>query len=96
MTPAALALLAEAYEHYRKTDNMRFHIIFKNKDYLFNAISSVEELERNGYIGNLSDELIDKILPKSRITINITPPEELSFDITFKGIEFIKQIDGQR
>ena len=91
MGSATLALLTESYEHYQKTGNKRFFISPKNPDYLFSAITSVEELRKSGYIDNLSKELLNKIPPRNKVTILIAPLEDLSFDITFKGIEFVEK-----
>lgn len=77
-------VLLEAYKHYENTGDKHFEVLPKSSDYLLSVINSVESLQENGYIVNVSDNLTnDK-------SIYLAPLESMSFDITTAGIEFVR------
>lgn len=90
MSPAELTLLTEAYENYQKTGNKHFTVIPKNSEYLLFVINSVPDLQERGYITNVSDNLLNED------SISLVPLEDMSFDITFRGIEFIEKTNRKR
>lgn len=77
-------ILLEAYEHYTNTTNRHFIVLPKNPEYLLNVLNSVQTLKENGYIDNVSDNLLNDS------PINIYPVESMSFDITSAGIEYVR------
>lgn len=77
-------ILFEAYEHFKKTNDMHFEILPKNPDYLLNVLNSVQILQNDGYITNVSENLLNDN------SIYLVPMESMSFDITLAGIEFVR------
>lgn len=78
------SILFEAYEQYQKTGNRHFDVFPKNQNYIIHAINTIPYLKDNGYIEQVSDNLL---LDTTNV-ISLVPLEPMSFDITRKGILF--------
>lgn len=76
-------ILYEAYEYYQKTGDKHFNVLPKNPDYLRLVINAVPDMLERRFIENVSDNLLNCS------SINLVPMENMSFDITFDGIQFI-------
>ncbi len=83
MSPAAYELLAKAYDHYLEDQDRHFSYLFKNGDDLFYSINGAQQLDRDGYIDNVSDAVYSS-------QVSIVPPEPIVFDLTDKGIGYMR------
>ncbi len=83
MSPAALELLTKAYNHYLKTYDRHFSYLFQNGNDLFLSVSGAQQLERDGYIDNVSDNVYSS-------KISIVPVEPITFNLTDKGIDYMR------
>lgn len=80
------SILYEAYEHYQKTGDRHFVALPKNPDYLLSVLNKVPYLLERGFVCNVSDNILNVS------SFDIVPLEEMSFDITFNGIQFIEAL----
>ncbi len=83
MSPAALELLTKAYNHYLKTYDRHFSYLFQNGNDLFFSVNGAQQLERDGYIDNVSDNVYSS-------KISIVPVEPITFNLTDKGIDYMR------
>ena len=83
MSPAALKLLTAAYENYVKTSKKFFSYQFRNADDLMSAVNGAQQLHEDGYIENVSESVYAR-------TVSIIPSEPITFELTFKGIEYMR------
>lgn len=83
MSPAAFELLSKAYEHYLKSYDRHFSYQFKNGNDLFYSINGAQQLDRDGYIDNVSDNVYSS-------QISIVPLDPIVFDLTDKGIGYMR------
>jgi hypothetical protein len=83
MSPTALELLTKAYKHYLETYDHHFSYLFKNENDLYYSRNGAQQLEKEGYIDNVSDNV-----HSSRISI--FPLDPITFDLTNKGIDFMQ------
>ena len=83
MSPAALKLLTAAYENYLKTSKKFFSYQFRNADDLMSAVNGAQQLHEDGYIENVSEAVYAR-------TVSIIPSEPITFELTFKGIEYMR------
>lgn len=85
MSPAALKLLTAAYENYLKTSKKFFFFSyqFRNADDLMSAVNGAQQLHEDGYIENVSESVYAR-------TVSIIPSEPITFELTFKGIEYMR------
>ena len=81
MSPAALKLLTAAYENYLKTSKKFFSYQFRND--LMSAVNGAQQLHEDGYIENVSESVYAR-------TVSIIPSEPITFELTFKGIEYMR------
>lgn len=79
------SILYEAYKHYETTGDKHFVVLPKNPKYLMDVLTSIDGLQKNGFVSNVSDNLINYD------SIHLSPMESMSFDITFAGIQFIER-----
>lgn len=77
-------ILFEAYEHYRETGDKHFRVLPKNPAYLSRVLNHISDMFQKGFIDNVSDNLLNAS------SISLVPLENMSFDITFHGIQFIE------
>lgn len=77
-------ILLEAYEHFKSTNDRQYKTIPKNPGYLVNLLNSVETLQADGYISNLSHNL-------SGNSTKLNPLEVMSFEITPAGVEYVER-----
>lgn len=77
-------ILLEAYEHFKSTNDRQYKTFPKNKSHLVNILNSVQALREDGYITNLSDNLIGN-------STSIFPPDMVSFEITPAGVEYVER-----
>lgn len=83
MSPAALKLLTATYENYLKTSKKFFSYQFRNADDLMSAVNGAQQLHEDGYIENVSESVYAR-------TVSIIPSEPITFELTFKGIEYMR------
>ena len=83
MSPAALELLSKAYKYYLKSYDCHFSYLCKNGNDLYYSINGAQQLDRDGYIDNVSDNVYS-------YQISISPPEPITFDLTDKGIHYMR------
>ena len=77
-------ILEEAYDHYQRSWNEKFTFLPKSPEYLVNVINTVPTLMNNGFITDVSNNLLECN------SISLTPPEYMSFTITSDGIEYVR------
>ena len=77
-----LEFLYEAYEHYKSTGDKHYKTRPYNPDYLRKAFYAFTYLQEQGYVENVSDNLLKRH--------NVNLEDFVSFDITSAGIEFAK------
>lgn len=78
-------VLEEAYEQYQQSGEREFIVIPKNPEYLIRVLNTVPTLLDEGYITNVTDNLLNDS------SIQIVPTEYMSFTITFDGIEYVRR-----
>ena len=83
MSPAAFKILTQAYNHYLESYDRHFSYLFKNADDLFYSVNGVLQLDEDGYIDNVSDNVYAS-------QISIVPPEPISFDLSDRGIDYMR------
>lgn len=72
--------LYEAYKHYKSTGDKHYKTRPYNADYLRKAFYALTFLQEQGYIENVSDNLLKKQ------SVNLE--SFISFDLTSDGIEY--------
>jgi hypothetical protein len=77
-------ILEDAYEHYQDSLEHEFTFVFKNSDHFTNVMRSIPELVENGFISDLEPDLL------TTTSLDIVPPERISFSITAAGIEYVR------
>lgn len=75
-----LEFLYEAYEHYKATGDKHYKTRPYNTDHLRKAFNAFTYLQEQGYIENVSDNLLKKQ------SVNLE--SFISFDLTSDGIEY--------
>ncbi|MCI9078655.1 MAG: hypothetical protein HFH68_06985 [Lachnospiraceae bacterium] len=77
-----LEFLYEAYKHYKATGDKHYKTRPYNADYLRKVFNACTYLQKQGYIENVSDNLLKKH--------NVNLEDFISFDITSNGIEIAR------
>lgn len=77
-------VLEEAYEQYQQSYEREFRVIPRSPDYLTNVLDTIPALLDNGFITDVTDNLLNDA------SIQIVPTEYMSFTITSDGIEYIR------
>lgn len=78
MSPAAFTLLSMAFEHYERTSDKAFSYQFKNADDMIRSITGADQLYEDGYIDNVSDNVISShvsIVPVTPSPLILLTPE---------------------
>lgn len=72
--------LYEAYNHYKSTGDKHYKTRPYNADYLRKAFYALASLQEQGYIENVSDNLLKEQ--------NVNLESFISFDLTSDGIKY--------
>ena len=70
-------------ENYLKTSKKFFSYQFRNADDLLSAVNGAHQFHEDGYIENVSESVYAR-------TVSIIPSEPITFELTFKGIEYMR------